>query len=177
MTKKIVIKIAVILMLIAVIKLFYPCLAFGQGNGLYEFIGRNGKHGFMDKTGKVIIPAKYVNVYFKFSEGLAFVSEKRTSNGDFIWICIDTLGNKKFSLGRKYAPEECFSEGYAVIENWFSDCYLFVDKDGKKVFDKKFDDACNFTNGFACVCNKDFNDCHFINKRGQYAQHFPIPCK
>ena len=58
---------------IIILLLIFPCFAFSQGNGLYEFIGRNGKYGFMDKTGEVVIPAKYLYVN-EFSEGLAFPS-------------------------------------------------------------------------------------------------------
>ena len=36
-----------------IILLLFPFMALGQGNGLYEFIGKNGKYGFMDKTGKM----------------------------------------------------------------------------------------------------------------------------
>ena len=155
---------------------FFPCLIFAQGNGLYEFIGQNGKYGFMDKTGKVVIPARYVYVeYPGFSEGLAFVSEKRTTDGDHIWICIDTLGNTVFRVGRKKEPETSFSEGYAVIYNWFVDKYWFVNKKGKRVFNKNFKDACEFTNGYARVESRKFGDnSYFIDKKGKYAKHLPL---
>lgn len=155
---------------------FFPCLAMAQGNGLYEFIGKNWKYGFMDKTGKVVIPAKYIHVrYPGFSEGLAFVSEKRASNGDHIWICIDTLGSTVFRPRRKTDPETNFGEGYAVIYNWFFDNYWFINKRGKRVFNKKFKDACEFTNGYARVESRKFgNDSYFIDKKGKYAKHLPL---
>ena len=169
MTKKIVIKKITVKSIIFV--LLFPFITFGQGNGLYEFIGKNGKYGFMDKTGKVVISAKYVYVQ-DFRKGLAFVSEKFASNGDRIWICIDTLGNKVFSIGRN-VPEESFSEGYAVITN--IDKYWFVDRKGKRVFNKKFTDACAFTNGYARVESIGHGDnSYFIDKKGRYAKHLPL---
>src|SRR5690554_7602258 len=69
--------------------LLFPYITFSQGNGLYEFIGRNGKYGFMDKTGEVVIPAKYIYVN-KFSEELAFVAETQDPLGYYSWVCIDT---------------------------------------------------------------------------------------
>lgn len=152
---------------------FFPCWMFAQGNGLYEFIGKNGKYGFMDKTGDVVISAKYVCVcYPGFSEGLAFVSEKQSANGDFTWICIDTLGKKVFSLGRN-DPEESFSEGFAVITDY--DKYWFIDKSGKQVFGKKFGYACEFTDGYARVSDEKYlKGSYFINKKGKHATHLPL---
>jgi hypothetical protein len=164
-------KISVILMLGVI--LFLPCMVIAQGNGLYEFIGKKGKRGFMDKTGKVVIPAKYFRSW-EFSEGLAFVSEKRASNGDFIWICIDTLGKKIFSIEQQNNPYSAFSDGYAVITN-YTNCW-FVNRKGKRVFDKKFKYASEFTNGFARVCDKSITDSYFIDKRGVFAKHLPEDC-
>lgn len=157
--------------------LLFPCWLFSQGNGLYEFIGKNGKHGFMDKTGKIIIPAKYIRVmYPSFSEGLAFVSEKQASNEDFIWICIDTLGDKKFDVGKNCDPETSFSEGYAVISNWATDKYWFIDKNGVEVFNKEFGYACEFTDGFARVSDEKYgsSSSYFINKEGERVKYLPI---
>ena len=165
-------KIIVFLLLFA-LQLF-PCSVLAQGNGLYEFIGKNGKYGFMDKTGEVIISAKYIRVWYpEFSEGLAFVSKKQSANGEFTWICIDTLGKKVFSLGRNY-PEKSFSEGYAVISDYEN--YWFVNKSGKRVFSKKFKDACVFTNGFARVSDEEcgYSSSYFIDKKGERAKHLPL---
>ncbi len=156
-----------------------PFIALGQGNGLYEFIGENWKYGFMDKNGKVIIPAKYIYVkYPGFSEGLAFVSEKKFPNGDFDYYCIDTLGRKVFDIGRYCSPRESFAEGYAVIRNWEQGKYWFIDKKGKQVFNKKFERASKFTNGFARVedGNSDNSHPYFINKNGEAAKHLPTNC-
>ena len=107
------IKFLLIFVFIAISFVVLPCLVFAQENGLYKFIGENRKYGFMDKTGKVVIPAKYVRVWYPgFNNGFAFVSEKKTSNGDFFWICIDTSGRKKIRIGQRYNPTENLSERY-----------------------------------------------------------------
>ena len=156
-----------------IILLFLPCWIFAQGDGLYEFIGKNGKYGFMDETGKVIIPAKYIYVcYPGFSEGLVFVSTKKDAKGYHSFICIDTLGKKVFNLGWRNEPEESFSEGYAVITD--IEKYWYINKSGKCVFNKKFEDACEFTNGFARV--KDAKYSYFIDREGEYASHLPRNC-
>lgn len=155
------------------ILLFFPSLVFAQGNGLYEFIGKNGKHGFMDERGKVIISAEYFRIaYPGFKEGLAFVSKKQASNGDFIWICIDTLGRRKFSIEKKCHPKESFNEGYAVISS-YEKCW-FINRKGKQVFNKTFGDACQFSNGYARVSNtKSAFFSFFIDKNGNEATHLP----
>lgn len=175
MTKKIMIKKVTVASIFFVLLL--PIIAFGQGNGLYKFKGKNGKYGFMNTTGKVVIPAKYIRVWYPdFSEGLAFVSEEQASNEDFIWICIDTLGKKVFDVEKKCYPEESFSEGYAVISNWVSGNYWFINKEGKNAFDNKFGYACKFTNGLARVSDEKFgfSSSYFINKLGEYVNYLPI---
>ncbi|MFA5540277.1 MAG: WG repeat-containing protein [Bacteroidales bacterium] len=153
--------------------LLFPYITFSQGNGLYEFIGRNGKYGFMDKTGEVVIPAKYLYVN-EFSEGLAFIAETQDPLGYYSWVCIDTLGREQFRIKKRCYPKESFSEGLAVIRDWDTDKYWFIDKSGKKVFNKKFRDACRFTNGYAKVSNKKYgDDSYFIDKKGEKAKHLP----
>ncbi|MDD4739305.1 MAG: WG repeat-containing protein [Bacteroidales bacterium] len=160
-------------LLVILLLLILPYNLFSQGNGLYEFIGRNGKYGFMDKTGKVVIPAKYIYVH-EFSEGLAFVTEKQDSLGYHSWICIDTLGSEQFIVRKKCKLEESFSEGLAVIKDWDTDKYWFIDITGKKVFNKEFGDACRFTNGYARVSDKKYGkDPYFIDKEGEKAKHLP----
>lgn len=153
------------------ILLFFPNLMFAQGNGLYKFIGKNGKYGFMDKTGKVIIPAKYIRIgYPGFSEGLAFVSEKKATNGSYNWVCIDMSGKEVFSVAKQSSPETGFSEGYAVITDYVND--WFINRSGKQVFEIKFSNACGFTNGFARVNY----DSYFIDKKGEKVLYLPLNC-
>lgn len=159
--------------------LFFPYFVIAQGNGLYEFIGNNGKHGFINATGKIVIPAKYIRTWHPgFSEGLAFVSEKQAPNGDYIWICIDTLGQNIFHLDKNCYPEESYSGGYAVIHKWSSGEYWFVDNSGKKVFDKSYGYACKFTNGLARVSDEKygFSSSYFIDKDGKRVTQIPLGC-
>ena len=158
---------------IIILLLIFPYITFSQGNGLYEFIGRNGKYGFMNKTGEVVIPAKYLYVN-EFSEGLAFVAETQDPLGYYSWVCIDTLGREQFRIKKRCYPKESFSEGLAVIHDWDTDKDWFIDKSGKEVFSKKFRSACEFTNGYARVSDKKYGDePYFIDKKGKKAKHLP----
>lgn len=155
------------------ILLLFPTGVFSQGNGLYAYRGDNYKYGFMDKTGKVIIKPKYKRVrYPGFSEGLVFVSEEQASNGDDLWVCIDTSGNIIYELERYCNPVDSYSEGCAVINNWKTKSYWYVDKKGEKVFERNFGYACRFEYGYARVSDKeyDYANSFYIDKNGYKAK-------
>lgn len=136
-------------------------LAWGQGNGLYKFIGKNGKYGFIDKEGNVKVKPEYLNVS-DFSDGLCFVSEKVVKRG-YKWICIDTLGRKVFEIDD--FPETEFNEGFSRISS-FSE-HWFIDKSGQKVFDKVWKDGqANFKNGVAYVSDIQFSNFYPIDTKG-----------
>jgi len=93
-------------------------------------------HGFMDKSGKIVIEPKFIHVT-DFHEGLAGVS------GGFI----DQTG--KPVVDGKFSEVGIFREGLAsarIGEKWG-----YIDKTGQVVIDMKFDDARYFSEGFAAV--------------------------
>lgn len=137
-------------------------LAWGQGNGLYKFIGKNGKYGFINKEGNVKVKPNYLRVH-DFSEGLCFVSKEITKK-DYRWICIDTLGQKIFEIDD--FPETEFSEGFARFSNGFGQ-HFFINKRGKKVFNKIWKDGQgNFKNGIAYVSDIQFSNFYPIDTQG-----------
>ena len=89
--------------------------------GLAEVI-LNHKYGFIDKTGREVIPCKYDRVaYYSFREGLAGVE----LNGK--WGFIDKTGREVIPC--KYDNATNFSEGFARVE--INRKYGFIDKTGK----------------------------------------------
>ena len=79
----------------------------------------NSKYGFIDKTGKEVIPLKYDNA-FDFSEGLALV-----------WLnekCgyIDKTGKEVIPI--KYYNADSFSEGLASVR--LNGKWGYIDKTG-----------------------------------------------
>jgi serine/threonine protein kinase len=99
-----------------------------------------GKWGFIDKTGKEVIPFKYDDAW-RFSEGLAAVK----LNGK--WGFIDKTGKKV--IPSKYGGAWRFSEGLAAVK--LNGKWGFIDKTGKKVIPSKYDYALNFSEGLALV--------------------------
>jgi hypothetical protein len=108
--------------------------------GLCPITVSSDKFGFIDKTGKVVIPLKY-DLVDLFSEGLAKVT---LNNKDGF---IDQSGKELIPL--KYDRVEWFSEGLAGVE--LNGKWGFIDKSGKEVIALKYLEAYPFDEGLAEV--------------------------
>ena len=161
-------------------------------------INKDGKCGYINKTGKIIIRPRF-KLCGIFSEGLASVMLVNENRG-FVdetgrFVIEPKLGKwfgGNFSEGyaavalendeRGYVDksgnftllENCsyvgsFSEGLAVIER--NDLKGYIDKKFNVVVEPKFQHAGNFADGFAPV--RDLNDSYYyIDKTGQMAINF-----
>lgn len=90
--------------------------------------GRTDKYyGFIDKTGKLVIPCQYCYVG-NFCDGLAWV---KLEYGDYIFI--DKFGQRAFSSMYKNASD--FKDGFAVVEIEGEKRYKMIDKTGTVVAD------------------------------------------
>ena len=120
----------------------------------------NDKWGFIDETGRVVIPCKYDNIY-DFSEGLARIK----LNGKYGFI--DKIGREICPC--KYDEAGDFFEGLARVQ--LNGKCGFIDKAGREVIPCEYDWAWNFSNGLAPV---QLNDrWGFIDKTGREV----IPCE
>lgn len=170
------------------LRIDYPDLLFSEG-----LVGaaRQDKYGFMDKTGRLVIPARFSNVQ-PFSEGLAAVS----INGQYGYIdrsgkmvippqfteagpfsdglaeaekekqrgYIDKTGNFVIS-GSEFKVTRRFSEGLAAAmgEN---EKYGFIDKTGKFIIPPQFQRVGDFFEGLAAV-QPDSGELAYINPQGE----------
>lgn len=103
-------------------------------------IGLNGKYGFVDVTGQVIIPLKYEGSW-PFSHGLAAVQFNDK------WGLVDKNGHEVIS--HKYDWIGSFSgnlAGFCLNKKWG-----FVDITGREVINAKYDDTWGFSEGLAPV--------------------------
>ena len=100
----------------------------------------NGKWGFIDKTGKEVIPCKY-HFACAFSGGLA----KVRLNGK--WGFIDKTDKEICPC--KYAAADIFSEGLAQVE--LNGKVGYIDTTGEEVIPCKYDYSYEFKEGFARV--------------------------
>jgi hypothetical protein len=118
--------------------------------GLARFSSaETGKYGFIDKTGKVVVPAEY-EAAWDFSEGLAAVAK----DGKLGFI--DKTGSVVIPLQYNYETYGGyrFSNGLAVVTagDFESPDYMVIDKTGKPAFDFEYDyAAASFSEGLLVV--------------------------
>ncbi|MBE9577584.1 WG repeat-containing protein [Moraxella sp. K1664] len=96
---------------------FVNCLSEGLAS-----VEQNGKWGFIDNTGKVVIPVQYDYVGY-FSEGLATVKQ----NGKFGFI--DKTG--KVVIPVQYDNAWVFENGKAEVS--LNGEFFYIDKTGKRL--------------------------------------------
>jgi hypothetical protein len=101
---------------------------------------KDGKWGFIDKKGNILIPFEYSEVN-DFCEGLARVEL------DGKWGFIDKMG--KIIVPIEYEVANDFSEGFACLE--LEGKLGFVDISGEIIISFEYEDAHDFSYGFASV--------------------------
>lgn len=112
--------------------------------------------GYIDKTGKWVIPAKYDSAY-AFHDGVA----KVISRGRVLFL--DRSG-KELALSDTGLSDPPFQESMALVKTGVGQCY-FVDRSGKKIFPQVFEDAFQFREGTAAV--KTGGKWGYINAQGR----------
>ncbi len=114
-----------------------------QKEGLFPVI-EDGKWGFIDKTGKIVIKPKFDNAKL-FSEGLAaiLIVDK--------WGYIDRMG--KIVFKPKFDEGRNFSEGMACVK--IAGKWGYINKTGRIIIKPQFEDDGFFNEGLACM---KFND-------------------
>lgn len=123
-------------------------------------VHKGGKVGFIDNTGKVVIPTTLPEDTGVFSEGLAPV---KTAPG--VWKYIDETGKTKLSLKFGYIDVFGFSEGLALVHNT-EDKFGYIDKMGHEVIKPEYQLAFDFLGGYASVKKEDQKPV-FLDKNGK----------
>ncbi len=138
----------------------YPTkvMTFGKGfsNGLAK-ITVNGKAGFIDPAGRIVIPAKFRDAGH-FSEGLAPFEDKTGK-----WGFIDPKG--KVVILPTFDWALSFREERALIQ--IKDKWGYIDRTGKVIVKPQFDHAGSFSEGLAQVQLYMVNDA-YADKRQTY---------
>jgi hypothetical protein len=134
--------------------------------GLAVVEGKDNKYGFVDLSGKLVVPCNYKFVH-SFDDGLARVAvlpEGAWVNDweKCLWGFIDAKGNVVLDL--KYQRLGCFREGLARFrtmekvadktgfgEDRFYHRWGFIDRAGKVVIEPKYAGATDFSSGLALV--------------------------
>ena len=153
----------------------------------------NGKVGYIDNTGREIIPCKYEFGSGIFREGLAKVRLNKKygyidktghvviplkyDNADFfhdglgcvkrndLWGFVDRKGNEVISCKYNSFLPPRFSDGLALVYS------SYIDKKERVVIPYKFEGIGNFREGLACV--RQNGKYGFVDKKGNEV----VPCK
>ena len=113
-------------------------LDFHEGCAIIE--NKEGKYGFLNTQGRIIIPCVYDEVK-DYNDGLAWVCK------DSQWGCIDILGN--IVVPFVYSNCRDFKENLAAVEN--DGKYGYIDKKGVVVIPFIYSYADDFIGGIARV--------------------------
>lgn len=131
---------------------------FSEG---FAAVKKDGKWGFIDTNGNMVIEPKYIAVW-SFSEGLAAVQIQ-----DGKWGFINTEGNEV--IKPQFDAAWYFSEGLAVIKQ--GKYFGYINTSGEIVIEPKYTDAINFTAEITAV-QKDEDKYGFIDKKGNEVTNF-----
>jgi WG containing repeat len=118
---------------------------------------KNGKLGFVDRTGKIVIPAKFDRIDEGFSEGLASVSINNK------WGYIDPMG--KIVIPLKFEQAINFHEGLGAIQ--IGGKWGFVDPIGKIVIPAQLETYGRFEHGLAYIYTGNQERSFTIDKTGK----------
>lgn len=150
------------------------CALYSSAQAFHLFpIEKNGKAGYIDQAGKVVIPPKFDEAR-SFSEGMAAVRI------DDDWGYIDPTG--KMVIKPQFFQAGSFNEGIASVGVWFSQkkvtdskvgFYSYVDKRGKLITQKRFGVAFAFSEGVAQVLTSDYKH-GIIDRAGEVLFFFDI---
>ena len=88
-------------------------------------IERDGKYGFIDQTGKVVIPLNYDDTW-SFSEGLALVSR----NGKYGFID----KTSKVVIPLKYDKADSFNNGVAGVLDRSTGEAFYINRQGERLY-------------------------------------------
>ena len=131
---------------------------YGFCNG-FARVKKNEEWGFIDKTGKEVVPTQYSNAG-DFSEGLAAVVKGGKTG------YIDQTGQEVIPLA--YDQAKGFSQGLAAVKK--SGKWGFIDQTGQEVIPFQYDDAGSFSEGLAAV--KQGGKWGYIDKAGKIVIDF-----
>ena len=134
---------------------------FNDGLAIVARLNNDGRYiyGYIDKTGKEVIPCQYANAD-NFSEGLAKVA-RLSNDGRYIYGYIDKTG--KEIVPCKFYNAEKFSNGFALLANM----HYLINKMGKEVIPMQNDIIFVPDENLIEVIKKGDGTARFFDKEGK----------
>jgi hypothetical protein len=119
----------------------------------------NTNWGYVDTKLELVIPGIYDEAH-DFSEGLACVKKGN------LYGFVDASGREIIAPQFDDTGKDGFKDGLCVAAKGKKDAYFYIDKQGKKAFDKEFETAYGFSEGLAAV--KYEGKWGFIDRTGAF---------
>ena len=130
-------------------------------NGVATFRANNGKEGIVNKSGEILLPATFKEVFYDENNG--FLVEDTLGNYGYVNYQGDII------LPCQNKVVRTFNEGLMVVGNK-NNKYGYVDTKGAWAIDTIYDDARDFGNGLARV--KVDEKWQFIEHNGNVVSRF-----
>src|SRR5919199_481004 len=149
--------------------------AIAQSSPLRFLIREGNRLGYIDQTGKVVIPPQFAGhesgafslhdaIAFGFHDGLA------PANMGKQWGYINVSG--QFVISPQFDHAQPFVEGLAAVEfrrgNAYPSLWGYIDKTGELVIKPHFEEAANFQNELAAVKRENDSAWSYIDKTGKF---------
>lgn len=111
-----------------IVAAMYDGGSFFADNGLIP-VSQGKFVGYLDKNGNIKLPLAF-NQASPFYEGYAWIQRAENSNAELI----DTKGNNVLTLGQDEEPYTNFHNGLALVYNYKSRQYRYIDKKGSTIY-------------------------------------------
>ncbi|MBN1126901.1 MAG: WG repeat-containing protein [Sedimentisphaerales bacterium] len=128
--------------------LFDKAWSFYEGMAVVEV---GGKHGYINHEGKIVIEPQFDHFYGHFKQGMAMVAIGNR------WYFIDEKGKVAidlqpygYTLLYNLVTDSTFYEGISLVKDK-DDSFVYIDKTGKPIIEKRFSNAHPFSEGLAAV--------------------------
>ena len=139
----------------------------GFHEGLAAF-SQNGKTGFIDTKGKVVLPCKY-DYAWDFEEGYCIVGLNNRP------VLIDRKGNVKYTFGPSEFCEGTAWKGSVLIvrheEDDWNYQYGAIDHTGKELAPRRYKWWCMLNDTYLAMLNED-ESCDIYDRQGRMLKHF-----
>jgi len=87
----------------------------------------DGKYGYINEKGELVVPCEIDGAAFDFAEGRAIIKDRDT------WLCLNTDGNIAFPFCSLYPVEPMFRDGVLIVWDKDRHAYGIIDREGARV--------------------------------------------
>lgn len=156
-----------VLLLFLICLLYTPAFGFQNADVALFPIWREGKIGFIDKTGKVVITPQFQELVTT-TEGAGFREGLACVRVGILWGFIDKSGKFVIKPSFPIVRPSLFEGGLAVVHAGGTNNYRFIDKTGRKILTRAIPDGPDFRFSEGLLKSSKNGKFGFVNKAGLF---------